>query len=352
MKGTTTETTTAAEAAAEARAMAANGLEAIKAREAEEPEGERGFEEWRAGAARTVTGLLEARFRSMRLGAPPEVARLLEAMEWTLAGGGKRLRPLLALAAAKAVCGDETAGMPAALSVEALHTYSLIHDDLPDLDDDPVRRGRPTVHARFGPALAILAGDALQSLAFELMCEAPPEGAVSEGALSEGGQALVPRPDSVARAVKILAHAAGALGMAGGQAEDLAFEGRDPSEDERSGMARRKTAMLIAASLQTGAALAGATEEDLDLLEKAGLALGEAFQIRDDLLNVSADPALTGKASGTDISRGKASFLALVGREGAEERLSGLLKTALASVSKFRSGRLARLFDALVTRGF
>jgi farnesyl diphosphate synthase len=259
-------------------------------------------------------------------------------MEWTLAGGGKRLRPLLALAASHAACGDERPGLPAALAVELMHTYSLVHDDLPELDDDAVRRGRPAVHARFGPALAILAGDALQSLAFEILAEP----AARPGYAAEG----------VARAARILARAAGPLGMAGGQAEDLAFEGRDPSDGERAAMARRKTAEMIAASLQAGAALAGLDPRGIARLRRAGLAAGEAFQIRDDLLNLEGDPALMGKAAGTDAGRKKASLLTSLGPEAARERLCALSREAARSAAPFRSPRLDSILRALVLRTF
>jgi geranylgeranyl pyrophosphate synthase len=297
--------------------------------------GELLFERWRTTAAARVTCLLERRFERMRQGASPEVSRLIDAMEWTLAGGGKRLRPLLALAASHASCGDERPGIPAALAVELMHTYSLIHDDLPDLDDDAVRRGRPTVHARFGPALAILAGDALQSLAFEILAEASRQ---------PGGA------ECAARACMILAQSAGAQGMVGGQAEDLAFEGSAPSEGERSAMARRKTGELIAASLLTGASLAGLGPAGLSRLGMAGRAAGEAFQIRDDLLNLEGDPGLMGKAAGSDARRGKASLVGCLGPEGARRRLEELSAEAERLISPFRSPRLERLLRALVSR--
>jgi geranylgeranyl pyrophosphate synthase len=225
--------------------------------------------------------------------------------------------------------------MPGALAVELLHTYSLVHDDLPDLDDDAVRRGRPAAHARFGPALAILAGDALQSLAFEILAEAGCRSGRAEGA---------------ARAARILARAAGPLGMAGGQAEDLAFEGRDPADEERASMARRKTGAMIAASLQAGAALAGASPAWIARLGRAGLAVGEAFQIRDDLLDLEGDPGVMGKATGSDARRGKASLVASMGTEGALGRLRELSAEAAAEASPFSCPVLDRLLRSLVER--
>ncbi|MDR1042195.1 MAG: polyprenyl synthetase family protein [Deltaproteobacteria bacterium] len=295
------------------------------------------FERWRVASAARVTRALERKFARLRAGAAPEIVRLLDAMEWTLLGGGKRLRPLLALAAAHAVCGDERLGMPGALAVELLHTYSLVHDDLPDMDNDSVRRGRPAVHARFGPALGILAGDALQSLAFEVL---------SEGAAPPG------TPQGAAAAAGILARAAGPLGMAGGQAEDLAFEGRDPGEEERSQMARRKTGEMIAASLTVGAALGGATRAGLARLRRAGLLAGEAFQIRDDLLNREGDPQVMGKAAGSDERRGKSTLLARLGADGARKRLDLLALKAERLVSPFVSPRLDRMIRALSARSF
>jgi geranylgeranyl diphosphate synthase type II len=271
----------------------------------------------------------------MRETASPEISALLDAMEWTLEGGGKRLRPLLALAAAEAVCGDEARGMPAALAVELIHTYSLVHDDLPDLDDDYVRRGRQAAHARFGPALAILAGDALQSLAFEILAEAGSEPGDATGA---------------ARALAIVARAAGPMGMAGGQAEDLAFEGKDPDLAGRSAMARRKTGEMIAASLASGAALAGMAADGLAELRQAGLAAGEAFQIRDDLLDLEGDPEVMGKATGSDARRGKSTLLTVLGPEGARRRQDELAGEALRLVGGMRSEKLNLLVRAMVAR--
>jgi geranylgeranyl pyrophosphate synthase len=256
-------------------------------------------------------------------------------MEWTLLSGGKRLRPLLALAASEAACGDEDRGLPAAMAVELMHTYSLVHDDLPDLDNDSVRRGREAVHARFGPAMAILAGDALQSMAFEILAEAGEKIGAGDGCI---------------RAVGLLARAAGPMGMAGGQAEDLAFEGRDPSLDERAAMARRKTGELIAASLACGAALAGMAPTGLARLGRAGLAAGEAFQIRDDLLNLEGDPEVMGKAAGSDARRGKRTLVAGLGPDAARARLDVLAREALRLIAPLRSDKLDRLLRALVAR--
>jgi geranylgeranyl pyrophosphate synthase len=301
------------------------------------PEGReaRLFGRWCSASASRVTKLLLKRFAGLKARAAPDVVKLVEAMEWTIAGGGKRLRPLLALAAAEAVCGDENVAIPAALAVELIHTYSLVHDDLPDLDDDPVRRGREAVHARFGSALAILAGDALQSLAFEILSEA---GEVPGGA------------DGCAKAVKILARAAGPLGMAGGQAEDLAFEAGNPGISERSSMARRKTGEMIAASLMAGAALACLAPAGLAKLGRAGLAAGEAFQIRDDLLNIEGDPKIMGKARGSDARRGKRTLVAVMGPEAARRRLDELAAEALHLIAPLSSPKLDRLLRALVAR--
>jgi geranylgeranyl diphosphate synthase type II len=275
------------------------------------------------------------RFRKLRKGAPPDVERLVDAMEWAFSGGGKRLRPLMAFAACEASCGDPRPALPGAVAVELIHTYSLVHDDLPDLDDDGLRRGRATVHVRYGPALAILAGDALQSLAFVVLADA---------SARPGGD----RRTSVA--VRILARAAGPLGMCGGQAEDLAFEGKDPDVSERAAMSRRKTGEMIAASLQVGAALGGMDGQGLARLRRVGLAAGEAFQIRDDLLNMTGDPAVTGKAKGSDAARGKASLGAALGPKAATARAEELARYALAQAKSFMSPRLDSLLALLVSR--
>ncbi len=193
---------------------------------------------------------------------------LHEAMRYLLFPGGKRLRPVLAMAAAEAVGGAPEAALPAAAAVELIHTYSLVHDDLPCMDDDRERRGRPTVHVKFGEAVAVLAGDALQALAFEVLA----------AAASCGTERAV-------LAFRDLARAVGSQGLVGGQIDDLAFESGAADAASVESIHERKSAALITASLVTGARLGGAQEAELDQLGRFGRMLGVAFQIVDDLLD-------------------------------------------------------------------
>jgi geranylgeranyl pyrophosphate synthase len=240
---------------------------------------------------------------------------LEEAIRYSLLGGGKRLRPLLALAAAEAVGGRAGDALPLALSVEMIHAYSLIHDDLPAMDDDDMRRGRPTCHKVFGEGPAILAGDALLTMAFAALA----------------AEHLFP-------AAAWLARGAGAAGMVGGQSLDLALERRagPASAEEVRNMERLKTGALMATALAGGACLAGGGQSDLGRLWRLGLDLGLAFQIRDDLLNLSGDPALTGKAVGSDAARGKATLPAILGTAAAEKEMKSLSRKILASVKVFQ----------------
>jgi geranylgeranyl diphosphate synthase type II len=226
-------------------------------------------------------------------------ASLLEAMRYSLLARGKRLRPILVVMAAEACGGGNP--WPAACAVEMIHAYSLIHDDLPAMDDDDLRRGQPTCHKKFGEALAILAGDALLTMAF--------------GVLAEG------YPDRTASACcRELARAAGAVGMVGGQVDDLAWEQRgDPSLEELEHLHQRKTGALIRASLRLGALAAYANRLHpppanlLECLDGYGRCLGLAFQIVDDLLDVEGDAEQTGKRVGKDASRGKLTYPGLLG---------------------------------------
>jgi geranylgeranyl pyrophosphate synthase len=273
-----------------------------------------------------------------RPGAGPDafsaLGALNQAMGYTLLGGGKRLRALLALAAAEAAGGRDLDGMPAALAAEMVHAYSLIHDDLPALDDDDTRRGRPANHVAHGEAMAILAGDALQSLAFETLAAKAPPG--------REGLAL--------KASLVLAEAIGPRGMAGGQALDLALEGRVPGLETVILMESLKTGRLISAALAMGAILGGGSEAAVAMAAEAGLLAGLAFQIKDDLLNSSGDPALMGKRVGTDSARGKASAAAAIGEAAAEELAESKAKTAAAAIAPLGSPKLERLFGLMVRR--
>jgi geranylgeranyl diphosphate synthase, type II len=244
-------------------------------------------------------------------------ARLGEAVRYSLFGGGKRLRPILVLAAADGVGGDRRAALPFACAVEMIHTYSLIHDDLPAMDDDSLRRGRPTSHIAFGEALAILAGDALLTEAFRLMADAAWTG-------SARGRAV--------RAMLEIAEASGPAGMVGGQVADMEAEGSTPDLPTVEYIHVRKTGALILAAIRSGAIVCGATQTELSRLTRYGEFLGVAFQVADDILDAEAPTRLTGKLRGRDRVRRKATFPAVLGLPAAKERARELLAGALAAI--------------------
>ncbi len=224
-------------------------------------------------------------------------AGLGDAMRYAVLDGGKRLRPLLVLAAAEAVDGNPEAALRAACAVELIHAYSLVHDDMPCMDNDVLRRGKPTVHVKFGQAQALLAGDALQALAFEL---------------------LVPESDAVpafmqASLCRLLARAAGSAGMAGGQAIDLASVGQPLNEDQLRAMHSLKTGALLQGSVMMGVACGSATARAVAALADYGAAMGLAFQVVDDILDVTADSATLGKTPGKDAAQDKPTYVSLLG---------------------------------------
>lgn len=267
---------------------------------------------------------------------------LAEAMRYAVLDGGKRLRPLLVLAAWEAAggapdAGDEAPVWAVAGAVELIHAYSLVHDDLPCMDDDVLRRGKPTVHVRFGEALALLAGDALQALAFEWLVTPP-------WAQQAPARAL--------RLARELALAAGCHGMAGGQAIDLAAVGRTLDQAALEDMHRRKTGALLRASVRMGALAAGLDEGRLTALDAYGRALGLAFQVMDDVLDATADTATLGKTAGKDAAAGKPTFVSLLGVEGARAYAEALLQEALAALQGLDAdtARLAGLARWVVRR--
>ena len=268
--------------------------------------------------------------------APPPI--LSEAMRYSVFAGGKRVRPILMLAAADAVGGDSQTVLPAACAMEFVHTYSLIHDDLPAMDDDDYRRGKLTSHKVFGEAVAILAGDALLTYAFELMtCPA-----------------LTTRfaPAVLLDATHHLARGAGFSGMVGGQVVDMGSEGRQVSLDVLQYIHRHKTAALIGAAVTIGGLLGGGSAAQLQALEGYGQAIGLAFQIADDVLDVEGDSVALGKQVGQDVYRGKATYPALVGLEASRQHAVALLHEALAALSDFDDGadRLRQLARFIVNR--
>jgi geranylgeranyl diphosphate synthase type II len=242
-------------------------------------------------------------------------AELHRAMRYSLDAGGKRIRPILAMAAAEAVNGNVEGVMPLAVALECIHTYSLIHDDLPAMDDDDLRRGKPSLHKVFGEALAVLAGDALLAFAFEI--------------LTAPGVRRIHPPDRLLPVVNELAAAAGSCKLVGGQAVDILSEGREVDEETVRYIVKSKTGSLIRASLICGARLAGGRNEELDLLGRYGELLGMVFQIRDDLLDLEGDPAQLGKAVNKDRERGKATYHEILGKERTVAMMTDLVNRAL-----------------------
>lgn len=256
------------------------------------------------------------------LGGPAPDTRILQAMAYSVMAGGKRLRPVLCIAATEAVGGDRTKVLPLACALEMLHTYSLIHDDLPAMDDDRTRRGKPTCHVMFDEATAILAGDALLTLTFEIMTNA---GIAAVG--EESKQWL--------KATRQVASAAGYKGMIEGQMRDISLEGTTVSQAALESLHRLKTGKLIEVSVSAGAMLAGASEKQQQALESYAQHIGLAFQVADDLLNVKGNPERLGKATGTDQQRGKNTYPGLIGLA-ASERLAGqLVNNALKAIDAF-----------------
>ncbi len=251
--------------------------------------------------------------------------RLRDSMKYAVSAGGKRVRPLLAYGAAEAVGETGETLLHVACALEMMHTYSLIHDDLPSMDNDELRRGKPTTHVAFDEATAILAGDALQALAFQVIAEAP-------------GQS--PR---LLRCQRYLAEAAGARGMVGGQAQDIEMVGSQPSQAELQQMHSRKTGALIRASVMMGAVSSGNPSiSQLHGLDQYASALGVAFQIRDDMLDSLSSTEVLGKTSGSDIANDKPNYVAILGMDGAQTALAEQHQLALDGLECF-SGEAATL---------
>jgi len=252
---------------------------------------------------------------------PAAAERLIEAMRYSLFSGGKRVRPILALAACDAVAGEAADVLPFACGIELIHTYSLIHDDLPAMDDDALRRGKPTNHVVYGEAMAILAGDALLTEAFRVMADA---------ALKAG--------DDCRRGLQVLgevAKAAGAYGMVAGQAMDMDAEDTGANLPTVELIHIRKTGALIRAAVRAGALLGGARADQLRRLTRYADCVGLAFQVADDILDAEGTTTLTGKTTGRDLERHKATFPALLGLSATKERARDLLANALRALRTF-----------------
>jgi farnesyl diphosphate synthase len=268
-----------------------------------------------AEAARAELARIEAALDAALPAADAAPARLHAAMRHAVLGGGKRLRARLVYAAGALAGADADALDAAAVAVELVHAYSLVHDDLPAMDDDALRRGRPTVHVAFDEATAILAGDALQALAFAVLARAPAS------------------PAQVGAMVATLADAAGSRGMCGGQQLDMDAGGTAPSPEALQALHSLKTGALIAASVRLGATLGDVPADVLRRLDEFSAALGLAFQIRDDILDVEGDTAALGKTAGKDAAQAKATYPALLGMAGAKAKLDALsvaMREALA----------------------
>ena len=247
--------------------------------------------------------------------------RLLEAMTYSLMAGCKRFRSLLCAAAAEAAGGDLEDVLPAACALEMVHTYSLIHDDLPAMDDDDLRRGQPTCHKAFDEATAILAGDALLTLAFQTLSS------IAAGSDQQAVKWL--------RVIQLISHAAGYCGMIQGQMLDITSEGSQLTLNKLKSMHRLKTGALIEVSSRCGAELVDANSSQIQLLESYAQYIGLAFQVTDDILNVEGDPAIMGKAVGTDKLRQKSTYPSLLGLEESKTFARKLIDNALQALGSF-----------------
>ncbi|MBW1988472.1 MAG: polyprenyl synthetase family protein [Deltaproteobacteria bacterium] len=270
-----------------------------------------------------------------RMDVLPKESRLAQAMRYCLDAGGKRVRPILCIAAAEAVGGSQQDCLDAACALEFIHTYSLIHDDLPAMDDDDLRRGKPTCHKAFDEATAILAGDALLTYAFQVLCRPGP-----------------PSCESRMRVAEIIAEKAGWPGMVEGQMLDIQAEGKHISLNELENLHRKKTGALIEAAVLAGAVLAGADAARESALLEYAQKIGLLFQVTDDILNVSGSPEELGKAVGTDELREKSTYPSLLGLDGAREFARELTREALRALEGFdnRSDPLRALARYLENR--
>ena len=264
--------------------------------------------------------------------------RVVEAMHYSLFAGGKRLRPILCLAGAEAVGGDVSEALPVACALEMIHTYSLIHDDLPAMDNDDLRRGHPTCHKQFDEATAILAGDGLLTEAFRTMAEAARHFIGKEAVLLE--------------VIQLIAAAAGYQGMVGGQMLDLMAEGRQVTPKELETIHRLKTGALLTASVRAGALMGGGSRQEVTLITRYGEKFGLAFQITDDILDVEGDSTEMGKPTGADAKKLKATYPGLIGLEKAKIWARQLVESAMADLSPLgeRAAPLQELARFLLVR--
>ena len=264
-------------------------------------------------------------------------AVLCEAMNYSVAVGGKRLRPMILTEAYAMFGGKDEAAQPFAAALEMIHTYSLVHDDLPAMDNDMYRRGQLTTHAKYGEAMGILAGDGLLNYAFEVM---------SDAVCEQGANA--------AKAMRILAKKAGVRGMIAGQTVDLSWTGKPQTKELLDYINERKTSALLCGALMAGAALAGAAEKELSVLEQVGSLVGLAFQIKDDILDVTGDEAKLGKPLHSDERNEKSTYVTLIGIEGAEKTVTEFSHKAveLLETLPYENVFLKQLLLSLITREY
>jgi geranylgeranyl diphosphate synthase, type II len=269
---------------------------------------------------------------------PGPTDRILEAMNYSLMANGKRLRPILCLAAAETAGGDAENALPAACALEMVHTYSLIHDDLPAMDNDVLRRGKPTCHMAFDEATAILAGDALLTLAFQTLASIEPSGT------DQAAKRL--------RVIQLISHATGYCGLIQGQMMDIASEGIQLSLADLQSMHRLKTGALIEASLCSGAVVSGLNANRIKMLKNYAQNIGLAFQVTDDILNVEGDPEMMGKAVGTDKLRSKSTYPSLLGLRESKKFAKDLVKNALQALESFdnRAEPLRSIANYIIAR--
>ena len=313
------------------------------------------FDEWMRGSAARIETALGAALPPPGGAAPI----LVEAMRYATLGGGKRIRPLLVFAAGELVDAPAARLDACACAVEMIHAYSLIHDDLPCMDDDDLRRGRSTTHKVYGEAQALLAGDALQALAFEVLArglDTVSDTTVSDSATasdSDDAPRVLRAAAPVARMCMALAHAAGVDGMAAGQSIDLAAVGKLPDRAALERMHRLKTGAMLTVSATLGLMAAGTpAPAALQAITRYSEAIGLAFQVVDDVLDVVSDSATLGKTAGKDAANDKPTFVTLLGVEGAREHASRLARDARVALAGFgkRADHLVALADLIVTR--
>jgi geranylgeranyl diphosphate synthase type II len=289
-----------------------------------------------------VDEALERYFPSPLAGELAFVVSLQEAMRYSLFAGGKRIRPILSIAAFEAVGGEGNRILPFACALEMIHTYSLIHDDLPAIDNDDYRRGRPTCHKVFGEATGILAGDALLTEAFRLMSDPSRQEDFS------GNEGLI------LRVINEVAYAAGISGMVGGQVVDVESEGRKVDPSTVQYIHTHKTGAMILVSVRVGAKIGGATEKVLAAMTSYGEKIGLTFQIADDLLNIEGDAAALGKSIGSDRSKGKATYPSVLGLTESKKRARELTESALDALTPFgrEADSLREIARFIISRGY